>query len=57
MVAWLKARVRELTTHLGIIMAGVSPVLAQYAAFDRRVAYAGIAIGIALVLFKERRDA
>ena len=57
MIEWLKARVREVTTHLGIIMAGVSPVLAQYAAFDRRVAYAGIAIGIALVLFKERRDA
>ena len=57
MVAWLKARVREVTTHLGIIMAGVSPVLAQYAAFDRHIAYAGVAIGIALVLFKERRDA
>ena len=57
MVAWLKARVREVTTHLGIIMAGISPVMAQYAAFDRRIAYAGIAVGILLVLFKERRDA
>ena len=54
MIEWFKARIREVTTHLGIIMAGVSPVLAQYAAFDRRVAYAGIAIGILLVLFKEK---
>lgn len=57
MTAWFKARIREVSTHAGVILAGVSPVLAQYAAFDRRIAYAGVAIGIALVLFKERRDA
>ena len=54
MTEWLKARIREVTTHLGIIMAGVSPVMAQYASFDRRIAYAGIVIGILLVLFKEK---
>lgn len=53
-MAWIKARLKELTTKIGIVLTAISTIAPQYAAFDTRFAYAGAVAGFILMVVKER---
>ncbi|NOW44121.1 hypothetical protein FHW96_000248 [Novosphingobium sp. SG751A] len=55
---WIKRKWAEVSTKAGTVIIAVAGYLAevapQYAGFDRRIAYAGIAAGAVLVAIREK---
>lgn len=53
---WIKREWSQVSTKAGTVVLGIAGYLAevapQYAGFDRRIAYAGIAAGAVLVAYR-----
>lgn len=61
MIDWIRREWAQVSTKIGTAIVAAAGYVAetapQYAGFDRRIAYAGIAAGLLLVAFREKGKA
>lgn len=52
---YIKARLHEISTKVGVVLGAISTIAAQYQAVDVKFAYIGAAAGLLLMLYKESK--
>lgn len=52
--AFLRREVRQVSTWAGMVIIAASEVAPQFAAYDRRIAWAGMAMGVVAVVWREK---
>lgn len=52
--AWWQRQWPQISTKIGMVLAGLGPVLSQYQGLDPRFGYAAAAMGVAAVIWNQK---